>query len=161
MRCFILSCWYTPSGQGESEDAFVDYINRMNVGRMLTILGFAIGLRSVMFTWGHIGSDMLLLTPETPLVQTHSWHHFFREAFGDFGAMIGVCILLWAPARYRGPAVWWTMLVLLLGFYAPFWVGTPFMAELAAPSLNAEILHVVMALPPMVGLFVVRREYFR
>ena len=139
----------------------MDYINRMNIGRVLTILGFAIGLRSVMFTWQHIGSDMFLLTPETRLAQTHSWHHFFREVFGDFGAMIGVCILLWAPVRYRGPAAWWTMLVLLLGFYAPFWVGTPFMAELAAPSLNAEIQHIVMALPPMVGLFVVRREYFR
>ncbi len=52
------------------------------------------------------------------------------------------------------------MLVLLLGFYAPFWAGTPFMVELAAPSLNAEIQHLVMAVPPLVGLFVVRREYF-
>ena len=80
----------------------MEYINRMNIGRVLTILGFAIGLRSVMFTWGHIGSDMFLLTPETRLAQTHGWHHFFREVFGDFGAMIGVCILLWAPVRYRG-----------------------------------------------------------
>lgn len=139
----------------------MELINRMNVGRALTVFGFVIGLRSVLLTWGHIGSDLFLLTPEAPLAVSHSWHHYFREVFGDFGAMIGVCILLWAPPQFRGPAIWWTMLVLLMGFYAPFWVGVPFMAELAAPSLNAEIQHVVMAVPPLIGLFVVRREYFR
>ena len=139
----------------------MEYINRMNIGRALVIIGFVVGLRSVMFTCGHIGSDLFLLTPETPLARSHSWHHFFREVFGDFGAMIGVLILLWVPIQLRAPVIWWTMLVLLLGFYAPFWVGTPFMAELAAPSLNAEIQHLVMAVPPLVGLFVVRREYFR
>ena len=139
----------------------MEYINRMNIGRALVIVGFVVGLRSVMFTWGHIGSDLFLLTPETPLARSHSWHHFFREVFGDFGAMIGVLILLWVPVQLRAPVLWWTMLVLLLGFYAPFWAGTPFMAELAAPSLNAEIQHLVMAVPPLVGLFVVRREYYR
>ena len=139
----------------------MDYLNRMNVGRALTLLGFVIGLRSVAFTVSHIGSDRFLLTPDSPIVQTHSWHHFLREAFGDFGAMIGVCILLWAPTRYRGPATWWTMLVLLLGFYAPFWVGTPFMAELGAPTLGTEVWHAAMAIPPLVGVFVVRREYLR
>lgn len=139
----------------------MEYINRMNIGRALVLFGFVVGLRSVYFTWSHIGSDLFLLTPEGPLAQTHSWHHFFREVFGDFGAMIGVCILLWAPAQLRAPVVWWTMLVLLLGFYAPFWIGVPFMPELAAPSLNSEIQHIVMAVPPLVGLFIVRREYSR
>ena len=139
----------------------MEYINRMNIGRALVIIGFVVGLRSVMFTWGHISSDLFLLTPESPLAQSHSWHHFFREVFGDFGAMIGVLILLCVPIQLRAPVLCWTMLVLLLGFYAPFWAGTPFIAELAAPSLNAEIQHLVMAAPPLVGLFVVRREYFR
>ena len=138
----------------------MEYITRMNVGRALTVFGFVVGLRSVLFTWGHVGSDLFVLTPDSPLAVTHSWHHFFREVFGDFGAMIGVLILLWAPPALRRPATWGVMLILLLGFYAPFWVGVPFMAELAAPSLNAEIQHLVMAIPPLVGLFVVRREYF-
>ena len=136
------------------------YLTRMNVARALTILGFVIGLRSVYFTWSHIGSDLFLMTPESPLATTHSWHHFFREIFGDFGAMIGVLILLWAPERLRAPTLWWVMLVLLLGFYAPFWAGTPFMAALAAPTLGAEIQHLLMAAPPLVAVFIVRKEYF-
>jgi len=136
------------------------YLTRMNIARALTIFGFVFGLRSVYFTWSHIGSDLFLMTPESPLATSHSWHHFFREVFGDFGAMIGVLMLLWAPERLRAPVLWWVMLVLLLGFYAPFWVGVPFMAELGAPSLNAEIQHLIMALPPLVAVFLVRREYY-
>ncbi len=136
-------------------------INRMNIGRALTILGFGLGLGSVGATWTHIGDEMYLLTSESPVDVTHSWYHFFREVFGDLGAMIGVCILLWAPAKLRAPLTWWTMLVLLAGFYAPFWVGAPFMQALAAPDWIAELQHVVMAVPPLVGLFLVRREYFR
>ena len=139
----------------------MEYITRMNIGRALTVFGFVVGLRSVLLTWGHIGSDVFVLTADAPLAITHTWHHFFREVFGDFGAMIGVLILLWVPPDLRRPATWWLMLVLLVGFYAPFWVGVPFMAELAAPSMNAEVQHLVMAIPPVVALFVVRREYFR
>ena len=136
------------------------YLTRMNVARALTLFGFAIGLRSVYFTWSHIGNDLFLMTPDSPLAVTHSWHHFFREVFGDFGAMIGVLILLWAPEKLRAPTTWWVMLILLLGFYGPFWAGTPFMAELAAPTMGAEIQHLIMALPPLVGVFLVRKEYF-
>ena len=139
----------------------MEYITRMNICRALMVFGFVVGLRSVLLTWGHIGSDLFVLTADAPLAVTHTWHHFFREVFGDFGAMIGVLILLWAPPGLRRPAAWWVMLVLLMGFYAPFWVGVPFMAELAAPSMNAEVQHLVMAIPPLVALFVVRREYFR
>ncbi len=135
-------------------------INRMNIARVLTIVGFFIGLRSVGFTWAHIGSDLFLLTPETPLAVTHSWHHYFREVFGDGAAMIVVLVLLYVPAQLRQPIVWWSMLILLLGFYAPFWVGVPFMAELAAPSFSAELQHLAMAIPPILGAFVCRSEYF-
>ncbi|MDG2316153.1 MAG: hypothetical protein P8M36_04470 [Gammaproteobacteria bacterium] len=136
------------------------YLTRMNVARILVIFGFIAGLRSVYFTWSHIGSDLFLLTPESPLALTHSWHHFFRELFGDFGAMIGVLILLWLPSSNRSPKTWWVMLVLLLGFYAPFWVGAPFMIELAAPNIDAEIQHVIMALPPLVAVFLVRKDFY-
>ena len=136
------------------------YLTRMNIARILVIFGFAVGLRSVYFTWSHIGNDLFLLTPESPLALTHSWHHFFRELFGDFGAMIGVLILLWLPSPNRTPRIWWVMLVLLIGFYAPFWVGAPFMIELAAPNIDAEIQHVIMALPPLVAVFLVRKDFY-
>ncbi len=135
-------------------------LNRLNVARALTIIGFLIGLRSVGFTWAHIGDEMFGLTSESYLAVTHSWHHYFREVFGDVAAMVVVLLILYAPKPLRQPAVWWSMLILLFGFYAPFWVGVPFMAELAAPSMSAEIQHIMMALPPLVGLFLCRSYYF-
>ena len=136
-------------------------LNRLNIARALTIIGFLIGLRSVGFTWAHIGDGMFVLTSETRLAVTHSWHHYFREVFGDVAAMVVVLLILFAPKQLRQPAVWWSMLILLFGFYAPFWVGVPFMAELAAPSMDAEIQHIIMALPTVIGLFLCRSYYFR
>ncbi len=135
-------------------------LNRLNIARALTIIGFLIGLRSVGFTWAHIGDEMFVLTSETRLAVTHSWHHYFREVFGDVAAMVVVLFILYAPKQLRQPVAWWSMLILLFGFYAPFWIGVPFMAELAAPSMSAEIQHIMMALPPLVGLFLCRSYYF-
>lgn len=51
------------------------------------------------------------------------------------------------------------MLILMIGFFAPFWVGVPFMAELAAPSLSAEIQRLQMAIPAVLGCFLARRHF--
>ncbi len=136
-------------------------LNRLNVARALTLIGFLIGLRSVGFTWAHIGDELFVLTADSRLAVTHSWHHFFREVFGDVAAMVVILLMLFVPKPLRRPAVWWSMLILLFGFYAPFWVGVPFMAELAAPSRAAEIQHVLMALPPMLAVFLCRSYYFQ
>ena len=136
------------------------YLTNLWLVRALVILGFILGMRSVGYTIGHIGDELMLLTPDSRLAQTHSWHHYFREVFGDFGAMAAILIILFATPRFRNPITWWVMLVLMLGFYAPFWVGTPFMAELAAPSMGAEILHLQMAVPPLLACFLARRHFF-
>ena len=136
-------------------------LNRLNVARALMLIGFLIGLRSVGFTWAHIGDELFVLTADSRLAVTHSWHHYFREVFGDVAAMVVILLILFVPEPLRRPAVWWLMLILLFGFYAPFWVGVPFMAELAAPSRAAEIQHVLMALPPMIGVFLCRSYYFQ
>ena len=47
----------------------------------------------------------------------------------------------------------------MLGFYGPFWMGMPFMAELAAPSMNAEIIHLSMAIPAFLGCFLSYRHF--
>ncbi|HEY5624005.1 MAG TPA: hypothetical protein VIV14_09600 [Gammaproteobacteria bacterium] len=135
-------------------------INKMNIARALTIFGFLYGWGSVGATWAHIGDPAFVLTDDARLAVTHAWHHYFREVFGDFATMIAVLLMLYVPAQLRQPIVWWAMLVLLAGFYAPFWVGVPFMPELGAPSMSAEIQHIVMAVPPVVGLFICRSEYF-
>jgi len=132
----------------------------MNIARALTIIGFVIGLRSVALTWGHIGSDAFVLTSEGPLAVTHAWHHYFREVFGDTSAMLVVLLFLFVPESVRSPAAWWAMMISLLGFYLPFWVGVPFMPELAAPNMSAEVQHIIMAVPPMIAVFLCRSYYF-
>lgn len=119
--------------------------------RGLVILGFLAGYVPVGSTFGHIGDEAYM--------PTHSWHHFFREGFGDLGAMAAILVILFAAPQYRNPTAWWVMLILMIGFYAPFWVGAPFMAELAAPSMTAEFAHLSMAVPSFLGCFLARRHF--
>jgi hypothetical protein len=51
------------------------------------------------------------------------------------------------------------MLILMIGFYAPFWVGTPFNAALGAPNMSAEINHLQMAVPALLGCFLSKRHF--
>ena len=127
--------------------------------RGLVIIGFLAGYVPVGATFRHIGNDFFLLTPEAYLDVTHSWHHFLREGFGDLGAMVAILAILFVAPQYRNPAMWWVMVILMIGFYAPFWVGVPFMAELAAPDMAAEIAHLGMAVPSLVGCFLARRHF--
>jgi hypothetical protein len=129
--------------------------------RGLVIIGFLAGYVPVGATFRHIGNDQFLLTPEAYLDVTHSWHHFLREGFGDLGAMVAILAILFAAPRYRNPAMWWVMLILMIGFYAPFWVGVPFMAELAAPNMAAEIAHLSMAVPSLLGCFLAKRHFIQ
>ncbi|MFL2553881.1 MAG: hypothetical protein ACJ0S4_04205 [Candidatus Rariloculaceae bacterium] len=48
----------------------------------------------------------MILTSESRLPVEHSWHHFFREVFGDAAAMIVVLLLLYVPQQLRQPLVW-------------------------------------------------------
>jgi hypothetical protein len=73
--------------------------------------------------------------------------------------MVAILVIVFAAPRYRTPVAWWVMLILMIGFYAPFWVGTPFMAELAAPSMAAEIAHLRMAVPSVLGCFLAYRHF--
>ena len=127
--------------------------------RVLVIIGFLAGWNSLGATVGHVGNDRFLLVDTAPLVQTHSWHHYFRELGGDFAAMAAILIILFAAPRFRTPVTWWVMLILMLGFYAPFWVGTPFMPELGAPNRDAEIYHLSMAIPALLGCFLAKRHF--
>jgi hypothetical protein len=124
--------------------------------RVLVILGFLLGWGSLSATAGHIGSARHLLVEG---IQTHSWHHFFRELGGDFATMIAILVILFAAQSVRTPASWWVVLILMIGFYAPFWAGTPFMEELGAPSWDAEVNHLMMAIPTLLGCFLAKRHF--
>jgi len=124
--------------------------------RVLVILGLLAGYIPIVFTFGHIGDEQHLLIDSSP----HSWHHFFREGVGDLAATVVILFIIFAAPRFRNPALWWVMLITMFGFYAPFWIGAPFMDELAAPSMTAEIAHLRMAVPALLGCFLARRHYF-
>ena len=119
--------------------------------RGLVIIGFLAAYVPVGSTFAHIGDENTRLISSS----THSWHHFFREGFGDLGTLM----ILFAAPQFRNPTMWWIMLILMFGFYAPFWVGVPFMAELAAPSMSAEIAHLQTAVPAVLGCFLARRHF--
>jgi len=135
------------------------WLTHIWTARILVIAGFLLGWNSIGATIGHVGSDAFLLVPAAPLSQTHSWHHFFRELGGDFGAMAAILVILFVAPKYRSPVTWWVMLILMIGFYAPFWVGVPFMAELGAPNLSAEINHLAMAVPALLGCFLAKPNF--
>jgi hypothetical protein len=123
--------------------------------RVLVIVGFLAADVPVGSTFAHIGDENTRLITSS----THSWHHFFREGFGDLGAMAAILVILVAAPPFRSPAMWWVMLILMFGFYAPFWIGIPFMAALAAPSMAAEIAHLQTAVPAVLGCFLARRHF--
>ena len=127
--------------------------------RILVIIGFLAGWNSLGATFAHIGNDAFLLTDQAPIVQTHSWHHFLRELGAQFGAMAAILVILFAAPRYRTPTAWWVVLILMVGFYAPFWIGVPFDPGYGAPNMSAEINHLAMAIPALVGAFLARRHF--
>ena len=136
--------------------ALTNVLASLWTARLLILAGFLLGWGSLSATVGHIGNDSFLLVGG---VQTHSWHHFFRELGGDFGAMAAILLIMFAAPRFRTTMSWWVVLILMVGFYAPFWAGTPFMAELGAPSRGAEINHLSMAVPALLGCFLSKRHF--
>lgn len=123
-------------------------------GRVLIVTGFAAGYNSLSATVGHLGNDAFLLVADSPAGPTHSWHHFLREIGGDFAAMAAILLIIFAAPRLRSMLTWWVILILMLGFYAPFWIGTPFNPAYGAPDTQAEINHLIMAIPALIGCFV-------
>lgn len=126
-------------------------ITNLWTARVLVIFGFLAGYGSVGSTFQHIGDERFL--------PTHVWYHFFREGIGDVATMGAILVILFAAPRFRTPVTWWLMLILMVGFYGPFWMGMPFMAELAAPSMRAEIIHLSMAVPAFLGCFLAYRHF--
>ena len=137
----------------------MNILTHLWTARVLVIVGFLLGWGSIGATVGHVGSDLFLLVADAPVAQTHSWHHFFRELGGDFAAMAVILVILFAAPRFRTPLNWWIVVILMAGFYAPFWIGVPFMAELSAPNMGAEINHLSMAIPAVLGCLLARRHF--
>jgi hypothetical protein len=123
--------------------------------RGLVIVGFFAAYTPVGATFRHVGDETTRLITSS----THSWHHFFREGVGDLATMVAILAILFAAPRFRNPTLWWVMLILMFGFYGPFWIGVPFMAELGAPSMSAEIAHLQTAIPAVLGCLLARWHF--
>jgi hypothetical protein len=124
-------------------------MNRLLSSRTLLLLGLGIGLISFSGTISHIGDPNYLLVAGIeegePIIRTHAWYHALREAAGDVAAMAILLLVFFGPERFRTPQTWLISLLLMVGYYAPFWIGAPFSEGLASPSWEAEIVHIIMA----------------
>jgi len=127
--------------------------------RVLVIVGLFFGYVPIGQTFSHIGDPNFMLV-DTAFLTSHGYYHFFREAFGDLAGITVILAIMFAAPKFRNPALWWVMLITMFGIFAPFWIGMPFMDELSAPNMNAEIAHLRMAVPAVIGCFLAKRYYF-
>ena len=112
--------------------------------RVLVIVGCIYGYKPIEVTFSHIGKENYLLT-EMSSILTHSYYHYFREGMGDVAAIVVILTI---------------MFITMVGIFAPFWVGMPFNSDLSAPHMKAEIAHLKMAIPLVIGYFLARRYYY-
>lgn len=136
-------------------------MNRLNLARSLVVLGFLIGLGSLGSTFDHIGDPAYLVTAAFDGGQAHAWYHALREGFGDMAAIGAILMIFFGNAGYRNPSSWWVCCILMLGYYLPFWIGMPFVPELRAPSLGAELNHIGQATLALAGLLQARPLFFQ
>lgn len=111
-------------------------------------------------TLSHIGDPNYLLIvgmdEGEPIIRTHAWYHAFREAIGDVAAMSILLLVFFGPKRFRNPQTWLISLLVMIGYYAPFWIGAPFSEGLRSPNWGAELVHIVMVVLSGSALFIVR-----
>lgn len=134
-------------------------MTRLNIARILLLIGLGIGLESLMATFSHIGDPIFLGQAELFGGPTHTWYHALREGVGDVGAIAVLLLVFFGKPMFRSAATWWITLVVLVGYYAPFWVGMPFNSALAAPTLEAEVRHIIQAVLPFIALFLARADF--
>jgi hypothetical protein len=134
-------------------------MSRTNVARSLILVGFGISLMSLWATFSHMGDPNYLVLPEFENGPTHARYHALREILGNVAAMSVVLFVIFGRRRDRNSATWWICFMLMVGYYAPYWAGIPFNPELGAPSLQAEVSHVLQALFAMTGLFLARSDF--
>lgn len=134
-------------------------MSKLNIARVLIVIGMIIGIESLWATFGHIGDPLYTVKEQFGGGTTHAWYHALREAMGDIGTIVVLLLVFFAAASFRTKETWWICLILMFGFYSPFWIGMPFNSALAAPNLEAEIRHILSAAIPLVALFLARKDF--
>ena len=134
-------------------------MTKLNIARALLVVGLAIGLGSLGATFNHIGDPEFTVAETFFGGSTHAWYLALREGVGDVATIVVLLLVFFGSASFRSKATWWICLLLMLGYYLPFWVGMPFNSALAAPNLSAELNHIIQALLPLTALFIARKEF--
>lgn len=134
--------------------------NSLTFSRILLVCGFLVGVNSLAATFSHISDPAYLLNAGFGGGRAHAQYHALREAFGDLAAMAAILIIFFGKPHYRSPLSWTLCLILMLGYYLPFWIGMPFKGELAAPGLGAELNHLFQAGLALSALFLARKSFF-
>ena len=136
-------------------------MKQFTLARILLLAGFFIGCLSLTQTLSHVGDPTFMLVAEFEDAKTHAWYHTFREGLGDIAAMAVILLLFFGRDSVRQPLTWQISVILMAGYYAPFWVGMPFLEGLSAPHMRAELGHILMASFSLCGLFLAKREFYR
>jgi len=90
---------------------------------------------------------------------THAWYHALREAMGDVATIVVLLLIFFGKPMFRNIGTWWIGLILMIGYFSPFWVGMPFNSALAAPTLEAELRHIMQATMPLIALIIARSDF--
>ena len=133
-------------------------LKRLLVARVLLLAGLGVGLLSWRESIGHIGNADFLV-PSYPLGPTHSWYHVFREVCGDVAKMAVLLLIFFRPPRWRNGFTCAIALILMPGYYAPFWIGEPFLTALSAPNWMVATVHVAMATLAFLALAVAHPDF--
>jgi hypothetical protein len=80
-------------------------LSHLWTARGLVIFGFLSAAVPVGATFVHVGDEAARMFDGS----TDSWYHFFREGFGDLGAIVAILVILFAAPRFRSPTMWWVM----------------------------------------------------
>jgi len=135
----------------------MEKLKSMTTIRVLAVCGFLYGIQTSLWsTFTHIGNEAM--------GPGHTWYHFLREVGLDIGALAALLIIFLGAPKVRTPATWWIALFLMLGYYAPYWVGAPFMEELYPPGgfgSRADWNHYIQAGLPLLALFLARGHFYQ
>ncbi len=134
-------------------------MSRLTIARILVAAGLIVGLESLYATFTHIGDPLFTLPVEFGGGTTHAWYHALREAMGDVATIVVLLLIFFGKPLFRNNSTWWIGLILMIGYYSPFWVGMPFNSALAAPTLEAEMRHIMQAAIPLTALIIARPDF--
>jgi len=134
-------------------------MSRLTIARILVAAGLIVGLESLYATFTHIGDPLFTLSVEFGGGTTHAWYHALREAMGDVATIVVLLLIFFGKPMFRNIGNWWIALIVMIGYYSPFWVGMPFNSALAAPTLEAELRHIMQAAMPLIALIIARPDF--